>query len=386
MDHGTNKPMHFADPSSAPHAPELSALLMQVNDTEELLSALSAPELNISHLFPCHAAAVRLGDDIRLLQNAAGASVRALTDQLQQLPRQAHYQQTWTGENGQAEHVLAVPFDRQANGWLVWFALAHSAPPFGDTELQLAQHLRAELLETALARANAMCLAQRRLISTLGHGLCNPLQSISMSAALLKPHDTRSTELRSHICLASESMEHQINRMLEVNRLNGGESLRINPVQGNLSNLIASEVSRLRNTLPKLQIQTDIDGDVLCQMDSERLSQALRHLLNNASQYAIADTPVHIQLKRDPTTEAIRLAVNNHAAELNRARVNSLFSAIKAGEDENRRGNRLGIGLYVTAHIIRAHGGQIRAQQANGTIEFQIVLPGDGSASQAASF
>ena len=231
-----------------------------------------------------------------------------------------------------------------------------------------------------------MCLAQRRLISTLGHGLCNPLQSISMSAALLKPHDTRSTELRSHICLASESMEHQINRMLEVNRLNGGESLRINPVQGNLSNLIASEVSRLRNTLPKLQIQTDIDGDVLCQMDSERLSQALRHLLNNASQYAIADTPVHIQLKRDPTTEAIRLAVNNHAAELNRARVNSLFSAIKAGEDENRRGNRLGIGLYVTAHIIRAHGGQIRAQQANGTIEFQIVLPGDGSASQAASF
>ena len=127
MDHGTNKPMHFADPSSAPHAPELSALLMQVNDTEELLSALSAPELNISHLFTCHAAAVRLGDDIRLLQNAAGASVRALTDQLQQLPRQAHYQQTWTGENGQAEHVLAVPFDRQANGWLVLFALAHSA-------------------------------------------------------------------------------------------------------------------------------------------------------------------------------------------------------------------------------------------------------------------
>lgn len=385
MDHSTNKPMNIAGHDSVSRARTLSELILQVNEADDMLSALSAPELNITDLFPCSAAAVRLGDDIRVLKNTTDSSVRNLTNQLQQQPRQAHYQQTWTDHNGETAQTLALPFDRQANGWLVWFFLADFTPPVGDSELQAAELLRAELLETALARANAMGLAQRKLISTLGHGLCNPLQSISMSAALLKPHDTRSTELRSHICLASESMEHQINRMLEVNRLNGGEPLRINAIQGNLSNLLASEVSRVRNTLPTLQIQTDIDSDVLCQMDSERLSQAIRHLLNNASQFAIAGTPVHILLKRDPTTASIRLAVSNRAAELSRARVNSLFSPVKAGEDENHRGSRLGVGLYVTAHIIRAHGGRIRAQQANGTIEFQILLPDDGSASQTAS-
>jgi len=68
MDHGTTEPMHFRRPEiSAPSRAPNSALLMQVNDTEELLSALSGPEAETSsHLFfLAHAAAVRpWGDDI----------------------------------------------------------------------------------------------------------------------------------------------------------------------------------------------------------------------------------------------------------------------------------------------------------------------------------
>lgn len=387
MDHGINMPDTLSSAQrSLENAERLSTLLTQLSRSHDLLGALCEPELNIADLLHCDGAAVSLGDDIRLLEdgrllNVDLSSTRKLINQLQQQPRQSCYEVDWQnpiqGDAASSTKVLALPFDRLGNGWLLWFRSAETAQAWNASELHLAETLRCELLEISLDQARAFGAKQRRLISTLGHGLCNPLQSISMSAALLKPHDQRSTDLREHINVASESMLQQIQRVLEVNRLHGGESPRLATADTNLSTLIASEVSRLRNTSPQLNLQASFDSDFQLMLDPDKITEAVRHLLNNAAQYATAGTPVSITLNSDPQNGDVVLVFSNYAATLPPAQLGSLLSAHRGGERDGNGppGKQLGIGLFVTSRIAQAHGGSLNVQQSNGIIAFQLRLP-----------
>jgi len=214
---------------------------------------------------------------------SAGASVRALTPSFSSYRAQAHI----TSRPGRcrmssAEHVLAVPFRiSQAHGGWFWVRPlgALRNPPFGPilncNWPSTCEHGAAGNRPGA---AIDSCLAQRRLISTLGSW---PVQSVAIDSAcparaLSNRPYTRAPTAQAHICLASESMETKINRMRKWNRsANVGKSLRIQPRQGNhaLQPDRQRKVSRLPQHPAEATSGTYIDGDVLCQMDSERLSQ-----------------------------------------------------------------------------------------------------------------
>ena len=357
----------------------LQPLLEQLRAVEDPISALCSSVQDIASLMDCDGAAVIVNGHVHPLEPAQKAWLLPLAEKLQtisatQAGQIPVFQLTLEMEADISHSVLAMRFNRSEGGWLLWLRHGTGAHWSAD-DLDTAGLLRTELLEILLEQAQGMSTLQRRLISSIGHGLCNPLQSISMSAALLKAQDQRSVELRSHISLASESMERQIRQMLEINRLHGGERLRINPVEGNLSNLVASEASRLRNAAPDLDMQASIEPDILARFDPERLTQAIRHLLNNAQQNATADTPVRLRLERDTKAADVLLTVSNHTPELAHHRFNSLFNAVKPDATTAPRGNRLGVGLFVTANIVRAHDGRISAHQQDGVIEFRLRLP-----------
>ncbi|MFH4238549.1 histidine kinase dimerization/phospho-acceptor domain-containing protein, partial [Acinetobacter baumannii] len=66
----------------------------------------------------------------------------------------------------------------------------------------------------------------------------NPLQSISMAAALLSSSDTRTTELRQHISASSSRMERLVSQILDMSRLQSGIGLTVNPVDTDVSQLV----------------------------------------------------------------------------------------------------------------------------------------------------
>ncbi|PCD00609.1 ATP-binding protein [Halopseudomonas pelagia] len=388
MDHGIT--MHetlFRTQPTEANTEKLSTLVSQLKRSHDLLAALCEPNLNIADLLPCDGAAVGLAGEIRLLEDGRlfdhnEASARQLMNELvRKTPQQCSYQLDWQDDLGEAERpaaikVLALPFDRQSNGWLCWFRSAESASDWTEQEVFLAETLRHEVLEISLAQAKAFGAKQRRLISTLGHGLCNPLQSISMSAALLKPHDQRSTELREHINAASENMLQQIQRVLEVNRLHGGESPRLNTAPTNISNLIASEISRLRNSAPQLNLQASIDTDLQVMIDPEKMIEAFRHLSNNAIQYATPGTPLSVTMAGNPLTRDVEMEVSNYAPTLPPEQLGSMLSPHRGGDDTTSQPSKqLGIGLFVASRIVQAHEGHLSVQQSNGVISFRITLP-----------
>lgn len=387
MNHGIT--MHHGSLSTQPtdaNTQKLGRLISQLKHSHDLVAALCERDLNMADLLSCDGAALSLDGHIRLLEDGrlfddSADTIRPLITALTQMKsQQSSYRLDWQGDLGAAGNpaavkVLALPFDRQSNGWLCWFRSAESASDWDAQDLSLAEALRHEMLEISLMHAKAFGAKQRRLISTLGHGLCNPLQSISMSAALLKPHDQRSTDLREHINVASENMLQQIQRVLEVNRMHGGESPRLNPAETNISNLIASEVSRLRNASAQLNLQASIDTDLQVMIDPERMTQAFRHLSSNAIQYGTPGTPISVTMAGNQSGD-VELQISNYAPTLPPEQLGSMLSPHRGADDNSSPPSKqLGIGLFVASRIVQAHGGSLSVDQSNGVISFRITLP-----------
>lgn len=357
----------------------LDTVVRQLRTPGQLLEVLCATAPSIADVIACEGAAAGLKGVVHTTGNCEQAFAQQVIQQLSAANAWGSQvrELTLTTDSGACKSVLLLPFSRSESGWLFWVRSRDTAEEvvWSQHDIDIAAQLRHELMEVALERALDKGTVLQRLISTLGHSLCNPLQSISMSAALLKPHDNRSLELREHISVASEKMEQQINQALDMNRLQGDEHLRLNLLPINLSNLTASEVSRLRNSMPQLDLRASIDTDIEAVLDAQRLTQAIRHLLGNAAQYATPGSPVRLTLSTEAQNGEIRLTITNQSSALTPAQLGALQSASRYGVSGPQRGNRLGAGLYMARGIARAHGGELDIRQSGDRVEVQFSLP-----------
>jgi signal transduction histidine kinase len=110
--------------------------------------------------------------------------------------------------------------------------------------------------------------------------------------------------------------------------------------------------------------------------DRDRLEQVLSNLIGNALAYGDPATPVTIDARAEGGQ--VTIVVHNHGPPISEALQAKLFDPFRRGERESRTSNTdgLGLGLYITNEIVRAHGGTIsvRSNAADGTT-FCVTLP-----------
>jgi signal transduction histidine kinase len=109
---------------------------------------------------------------------------------------------------------------------------------------------------------------------------------------------------------------------------------------------------------------------VLAQGSADLLAQMLDKLVENAVDFAAAETPIRISLGADA-----RLRVENRGPPLPDAIRDSLFDSMVSLRSERSSGApHLGLGLYIARLIAEFHGGALRAENLPG---------GDGVAFEA---
>lgn len=399
---------------------QLSRLIRQVRESDDMLAALTQPDLNIANLLPCDGAAAILGGRLLSLfgnfENMALELIGKLEDVAD---RDVYYTDQWEHNDDDPEAsrfcgVLAVRFHRQESGWLLWFRMEEvhkvkwggkpekivargpsgdrltprgsfeaweevvkgRSAPWTEQEVGLAEKLRLELLELCLNRAAEIDRMRQRLIATLGHDLRNPLQSISMAAALLQPNndDVRNVELREHITYSSSRMERLINQILEMSRLQAGTNITVNRCQTNISQLVNAIVTETLIAYPDLRLDIEIASDVMAWVDPDRYAQVAVNLLSNARHHKKPGSPVRIILEQEDNLA--RLTIHNEAHTLTDEQMATLFVPFKqqTGSPERNKGG-LGIGLYICSAIAQSHGGKIDVEQHEGMISFSLALP-----------
>ena len=164
-----------------------------------------------------------------------------------------------------------------------------------------------------------------------------------------------------------------IDQLLDFTRARLGEGLPLQPRPGNLRGICAAVVEELDSQYPgRIRFASDVELE--SEWDADRIAQALSNLVVNALDYGSADQPVDVRLGRD--NGSARIEVSNQGPAIPDDLRPVIFEPFRRGtgdEQRNRRG--LGLGLFITREIVRAHRGTIELLSEDGRTTFVVRLP-----------
>ena len=213
-------------------------------------------------------------------------------------------------------------------------------------------------------------------VGILGHDLRNPLSAITMGAALLGDGLASSADARivERITTSANRMARMVRQLLDLTRARLAGGIPIVPQPANLSSVVIAAVDELRTVHPAQAIHCNVPGELNGGWDADRLSQVVSNLVGNALGHGDPERAVEVVLvERDGTAT---LTVLNHGAPIPADMIPVLFDPFRRGGGESRKSpSGLGLGLYISAEIVRAHGGAIAVQSDADATTFTVTLP-----------
>ncbi len=222
--------------------------------------------------------------------------------------------------------------------------------------------------------------AKDMFIAILTHDLRAPLQAVLMTTHLLLESDVgrdKQTAALQRIQRSTRRMNGMIEDLMDFTRTRIGSGLSVSPVEGDLGQIARDAVDEARGAFPARRFALQVEGDVIGQVDVERMKQVFANLLSNAADYGDPASAVRVEVSG--TDAAIRIAVINSGERIPADQIAVIFDPFKRLQhdgDEVPDSQHLGLGLYIAAQLVQAHGGRIEvtSTEADGT-RFMVTLP-----------
>jgi two-component system CheB/CheR fusion protein len=155
--------------------------------------------------------------------------------------------------------------------------------------------------------------------------------------------------------------------------------LRLTREHVDLSALLRSAVKRAEQSSPKHQFVVKAHAGVYVTVDSARVMQALRQMLDNAVAFSPDGGAIEIELETD--TECAVVSVHDRGVGIPARCQQSIFTPFfKAHAMTEIDAGGLGAGLYLAREIARRHGGDLWFESIEGKgSRFRLKLPREGA-------
>lgn len=170
-----------------------------------------------------------------------------------------------------------------------------------------------------------------------------------------------------------EAMMRLIDDMMDASRINS-KQLSIRPAPMEVSALLSRVVENLAQQAAAAgsPITLDAGQPVTAQWDEFRIEQVVINLLTNALRYG-EGKPVEVSLRLLPQGACI--SVRDHGRGISPADQQRIFEQFSRVASDDGTGG-LGLGLFITRQLVRAHGGSINVESSQGAgAEFTVTLP-----------
>ncbi len=163
-----------------------------------------------------------------------------------------------------------------------------------------------------------------------------------------------------------------ITDLLDVNNIEGNQ-LRLNREDFEFSELVKETVDSVQHISPGHSLIIESDEKLIYNGDKLRLEQVITNLLTNAVKYSPGSNKVIIRY--EITDENIVMSVHDFGIGIEREDLSKLFDRFYRVHNSLRFGG-LGLGLYISANIIKAHNGSfwIESEPGKGSV-FYFLLP-----------
>jgi signal transduction histidine kinase len=233
------------------------------------------------------------------------------------------------------------------------------------------------LAKVARAQAEEASAAKEAVMAVVAHDLRNPLQTVTLTAALLAPKLEGDPRAMNMLERMRRSVEHAcvlVDASLEWARP-GDPLLRVKQATWPLRNMIDDLCGQFEPLASargvSLERPTDValEGSVWC--DKERILQVLGNLVGNALKFTPSGGTVRIDVGRD--AEGIRFTVIDTGCGMAPEELAHCFERCWHGATP---GHGTGLGLWISKTLVEAHGGQlvVHSEREHGTT-MTFVLP-----------
>ena len=235
----------------------------------------------------------------------------------------------------------------------------------GDT-LALIRDVSAEKSRTAEELAQGAAKSVSALAAGVAHEIGNPLNAIALNLQMLErdPTDRESID----IC------KEQVKRLDGIIRefLTALRPTRPNLAPGSMAEPVTHCISALKRQLADRGIKVTMNlpsGLPTVALDHDQMEQVFFNLVKNAMEAMADGGEIDITVRSDDTDVAVE--IRDSGVGMTGDQLAHLFEPYRTTKE---KGN--GLGLMITARIVRDHGGTIDAESAvgEGTV-FTVKLP-----------
>jgi PAS domain S-box-containing protein len=164
-----------------------------------------------------------------------------------------------------------------------------------------------------------------------------------------------------------------VDELLDVSRIQFRQ-MRIEPEEMDLRDAIGAVIARFHEELVHKGIDVALHAPVpvMGKWDRLRMEQVFTNLLSNALKYG-QGRPVRIAVNTDE--DLVQVSLQDEGIGMSRELIQNLFRPFERGVATGEYGG-LGLGLYITDQIVRAHGGKLRVHSVPGQgSTFTVVVP-----------
>ncbi|HEY5924412.1 MAG TPA: ATP-binding protein [Kofleriaceae bacterium] len=277
------------------------------------------------------------------------------------------------------ETVRGVELSVEPHGEPIRYVRA-SAVPLKDARGQVASAVVAlddvTSEHAVAAEREASAEFHQYVLGIVSHDLRTPIQTVRMGIEGIKFHAADNAKVQHLTGLMDSTtrrMKAIIDQLLDVTRARLGGGIPVEPTVTDLDGVVSSVIEELSLAYPSAKIEPRL-AHVRGLWDPDRIAQVVSNLVNNAIQHGPPASPVEVETDRDGDDALLRVRNKTKSGiALTDEQMAKFFSPFST--NRNTSGAGLGLGLYITSEILRAHNGAISIESDPSTTTFVVRLP-----------
>lgn len=228
---------------------------------------------------------------------------------------------------------------------------------------------------------------QRDFVAMVGHELRTPLTIIKGFAWTLRkrveiatPEET--LDVVSTIVNKADQLERLIADLLYVSNIEAREAT-LSVERVGIADLLTTVAEDVVRDHPTREVVIDAGKKLSWACDETKIALVLRHLIDNALKYSEAPGPVTISAYGDDEDQ-LHIDVTDRGIGIVSSDVPHIFDRFRQVDNSSTREHGgTGVGLYLSAQLVKMHGGRISVDSTWGKgSTFSVALPSGSVGSQ----
>jgi len=245
--------------------------------------------------------------------------------------------------------------------------------PFDPDELRARVRVLARTRRTH-QKSTELESALELFVGTVSHDLRTPLHAMSGYAALMLTRDDLPAKHRhwaDRIVTVGARMARMLDELVEISEARGGNGIHVERRVTRLDAVVAMVVEEVLAANPGAAIECHSDGDNEGLWDADRIARVVQNLVANAVVHGTPSAPIRVDVREEAGDSV--LVVHNEGKPIPEALRLTLFDPFRRARQS---GSGLGLGLYITREIVKAHGGDVTfTSSAEAGTTFTVRLP-----------